>query len=178
VTTGTGETPVQKKTGPFSRAATRNRKETAMNTRPLIPALVLAVVPVLAAAEEPAQGLMLTPPQLHWKPNPRVAGLEVANIQGDATRPGPYVQRVRFPAGQMVQAHSHPDDRTYTVISGTWHIGWGTKFDAARLTALPAGSFYTEPAGVPHFITTREDVVVQISGTGPTAVHYVDGAGK
>ena len=149
-----------------------------MNTRPLIPALVLAVVPALAAAEEPAQGLMLTPSQLQWKPNPRVAGLEVANLQGDAARPGFYVQRVKFPAGQVVQAHSHPDDRTYTVVSGTWYIGWGPKFDAARLTALPAGSFYTEPAGVPHFVTTREDVVVQISGTGPTAVHYVDGAGK
>jgi len=148
-----------------------------MNTTHLIPVLILAVAPV-AAQEPPARGLMLNPSQLQWKPNPRVAGLEVANILGDASRPGPYVQRVRFPAGQVVQAHSHPDERTYTVISGTWHIGWGPKYDPAGLTALPAGSFYTEPAGVPHFVVTREDVVVQISGTGPTAVHYVDGAGK
>lgn len=42
-----------------------------MNTPHLIPALVLAVVPALAAADEPAQGLMLTPSQLQWKPNPR-----------------------------------------------------------------------------------------------------------
>lgn len=150
-----------------------------MNIYFLTPALVLAIVPALVVADAvPPQGLMLTPSHLQWKPNPRVAGLEVASIQGDASRPGPYVQRVRFPAGQVVQAHSHPDDRTYTVISGTWYIGWGPKFDSTRLTALPAGSFYTEPAGVPHFIATREDVEVQISGTGPTAVHYVDGAGK
>lgn len=150
-----------------------------MNTPHLIPALVIAVFPFLAVAEDsPPQGLMLTPSQLQWKPNPRVAGLEVASIQGDATRPGPYVQRVKFPSGMVVKAHSHPDDRSYTVISGTWYIGWGSKFDAAKFTALPAGSFYTEPAGVPHFVTTHEDVVVQISGTGPTAVHYVDGAGK
>lgn len=141
----------------------------------LIVPVLLAPAPILAEGA-PASGLMLTPSQLQWKPNPRVAGLEVANIVGDATQPGPYVQRVRFPAGQVVQAHSHPDDRTYTVISGTWHVGWGERYDASKLTALPAGSFYTEPAGVPHFISTREDVVVQISGTGPTAVHYVEGA--
>lgn len=146
----------------------------------LIPALipVLFLAPAVAAEPAPERGLMLTPSQLQWKPNPRVAGLEVANILGDATQPGPYVQRVKFPAGQVVRSHSHPDDRTYTVISGTWHVGWGPKFDAARLTALPPGSFYTEPADVPHFVSTREDVVVQISGSGPTAVHYVEGAGK
>lgn len=152
-----------------------------MNTLHLIPSLIAAVFlapAVVSAQEPPAQGLMLTPAQLQWKPNPRVVGLEVTHILGDATKPGPYVQRVKFPAGQWVRAHSHPDDRTYTVISGTWYIGWGPKFDAAQLTTLPAGSFYTEPASVPHFVTTREDVVVQISGMGPTAVHYVEGAGK
>lgn len=152
-----------------------------MNTLPLIAATIALVIlfPVSVAAQgTPASGLMLTPSQLKWKPNPRVAGLESVNIVGDATQPGPYIQRVRFPAGQIVQAHSHPDDRTYTVISGTWYVGWGPKYDASKLSALPAGSFYTEPADVPHFITTREDVVVQISGTGPTAVHYVEGGGK
>jgi quercetin dioxygenase-like cupin family protein len=140
---------------------------------------LIAFIPAASAlADPPASGLMLTPSQLQWKPNPRVAGLESVNIIGDATQAGPYVQRVKFPAGQVVQAHSHPDDRTYTVISGTWYIGWGSKYDDSKLTALPAGSFYTEPAGVPHFITTREDVVVQIIGTGPTAVHYVEAARK
>jgi len=85
-------------------------------------------------------------------------------------------QRVKFPAGQVVQAHSHPDDRIYTVISGTWYIGWGEKFDESKLTALPPGSLYTEPAKVTHFITTKEDVVVQVSGTGPTATDFVDPA--
>ncbi len=150
-----------------------------MNATYLFSALIAVslLVPAAVSAEPtPATGLMLTPSQLQWKPNPRVAGLEVANIMGDATKPGPYVQRVRFPAGQVVKPHSHPEDRTYTVISGTWYVGWGDRFDDTRLMALPAGSFYTEPAGVPHFIVTYEDVVVQISGTGPTAVQYVEGA--
>jgi len=153
-------------------------EETNMNVYRLVTALFAVAVLAPAAtiaAEPPTQGLMLTPAKLQWQPNPRVPGLEIAILLGDATKPGPYVQRVRFPAGQTVKAHSHPDDRSYTVISGTWYVGWGAEFDASRLTPLPAGSFYTEPAGVPHFIITREDVVVQISGMGPTAVHYVDG---
>jgi hypothetical protein len=32
---------------------------------------------------------------------------------------------------------------------------------------LPAGSFYIEPANVAHFIEIKEDVVLQVSGTGP-----------
>jgi quercetin dioxygenase-like cupin family protein len=152
-------------------------KKPTANLTALCCALLLASVPALADDTLSASGLMLTPEQLSWKPNPRVAGLEVANILGDAAKPGPYVQRVKFPPGQIVQAHTHSEDRTYTVISGTWRVGWGKAYDPSKLTALPAGSFYTEPANVPHFIATQDEpVIVQISGTGPTAVHYVDPA--
>jgi hypothetical protein len=48
-------------------------------------------------------------------------------------------------------------------------------YDESKLTALPAGSFYTEPAGAPHFVATLDgEVIVQVSGTGPTTVNYVD----
>ena len=138
---------------------------------------VLMTSTAAIATDAPASGEMLTPAEIKWKPNPRVVGLEVAKIQGDAKKSGPFVHRVKFPKGRIVQAHSHPDNRTYTVLSGTWYIGWGEKYDADRLKALPAGSFYTEPAGVPHFIATPDgEAVVQITGTGPTAVDYVDPA--
>jgi len=55
-----------------------------------------------------------------------------------------------------------------TVISGTWHIGYGEKFDEAKLKALLPGSFYTEPPNRPHFAETGDEaVVVQITGSGP-----------
>jgi quercetin dioxygenase-like cupin family protein len=92
---------------------------------------------------------------------------------------GPYLYRVRFPKGRIVKAHSHPDERTCTVLSGTWYIGWGEQYDAARLKPLPAGSFYVEPAGEPHFVATPDgETIVQITGTGPTKVHYVDAMKK
>ncbi len=47
--------------------------------------------------------------------------------------------------------HTHPEERTYTVIAGTWHIGLGDEFEPAKLKAFPAGSFYVLPANLPHF---------------------------
>lgn len=127
------------------------------------------------AGNSPASGVMLTPDQMEWEDNSRVPGLGITRILGNAKKPGSFVHRVKFPKGRVVQPHSHPDDRTYTVLSSTWYIGWGKVYDPDKLTALPAGSFYTEPAGVPHFIATPDgETVVQITGTGPTAVHYVD----
>jgi quercetin dioxygenase-like cupin family protein len=128
-------------------------------------------------ATEPSAraGLTLTPDQLQWEANPRVPGLGVARIISKGIDAGPYVYRVKFPPGRVVQAHSHPDDRTYTVISGIWRIGWGEKYDASKLIALGPGSFYTEPAGVPHFVATPDgEAIVQITGTGPTRADYVD----
>lgn len=140
----------------------------------LYTAVLLAPVTTVAG-DSAATGVMRTPEQIEWVDNPRVPGLGLAKIVGDAKKPGPFVHRVKFPPGRVVQAHSHPDDRTYTVLSGTWYIGWGENYDPEKLTALPAGSFYTEPAGIPHFITTPDgEAVVQVTGTGPTAVHYVD----
>lgn len=136
-------------------------------------AIALGVACTVACAQEP--GRTLTPADLQWKPSTRVKGLEQADLIGDSTQPGPYVQRVRYPANFVNQPHSHPEERTYTIISGTWYVGWGTKLDEAKLLALPPGSFYTEPANVPHFVLSKgEPVVVQISGMGPTASRFVE----
>ena len=138
---------------------------------------MLLMSSVTGAGEAPQSGITFTPDQMTWQPNPRVPGLGVARIISSGKQPGPYVYRVKFPPGRVVQAHSHPDDRTYTVLAGTWYIGWGTTFDKSMLKALPVGSFYTEPAGVPHFVATPGgEAIVQITGTGPTTVHYVDSA--
>jgi len=84
---------------------------------------------------------MLTPGEMNWKDNPRVPGLGVARIISSGKKAGPYLYRVRFPKGRVVKAHSHPDDRTYTVLSGTWHIGWGEKYGETKLTPCLRAAF-------------------------------------
>jgi quercetin dioxygenase-like cupin family protein len=74
---------------------------------------------------------------------------------------------VKIPAGARALAHTHPQDELVTVIEGTWYLGKGTKFDSAKLTGYPAGSFIIIPAGIPHIVAAKEGtVVVQLSGMG------------
>ncbi len=130
-----------------------------------------------ALAQSAAPGVIaMTPAEMKWGPQGglTVAGLEQTNLVGSPAQSGPYTIRLKFPAGYKVAPHTHPDSREVTILSGTWRTGYGEKFDAAALKALPAGSFYTEPANVPHFIEIKEDVVLQVSGTGPSGRKFVN----
>lgn len=103
-----------------------------------------------------------------------MSGIRTIVLKGDPSKPGLYTILLRVPPHTRIAAHRHPDDRIATVISGTWYFGYGSEFDPAQLRALPAGSFYSEPPGEDHFAMTKEsEVMVQISGTGPTGTTYV-----
>jgi len=143
-----------------------------LNHLKLVSAVALGLATFVTNAQD--AGRTITPSEVKWKPG-KSAGVEVAAIIGDTNKQGPFVERVKFPPNFTFQAHSHPDDRQYTIISGTWYIGWGNKFDETKLKALPPGSFYTEPANASHFAATKgEPVIVQITGTGPTSVRFID----
>ncbi len=106
-----------------------------------------------------------------------VSGIQTVVLKGDPNESGVYTIMLRVPAHTQIAAHSHRDDRVATVVSGTWHIGYGDKFDESKLKALPPGSFYTEPPGQNHFAETGDEpVVVQITGFGPSSTEYVDPA--
>ena len=104
-----------------------------------------------------------------------VTGIQTHILKGDPTQSGLYTIQLTVPANTMIEAHRHSDDRVATVISGTWFIGYGSRFEERELKALPPGSFYTEPPGVSHFAWTgNKPVVVQITGFGPTGTEYLE----
>jgi pimeloyl-ACP methyl ester carboxylesterase/uncharacterized RmlC-like cupin family protein len=104
-----------------------------------------------------------------------VAGIQTTLLSGNPAGPGLYTLRLSVPANTRIEAHEHRDDRSVTVVSGTWYLGYGSRFDDKALKALPPGSFYTELPGQPHFAQTRADpVIVYITGYGPTSTTYVD----
>jgi len=106
-----------------------------------------------------------------------VAGVHTKVLFGDPKKAGYYSILLFVPAHTTLQAHSHPDDRVATVVSGEWHFGYGDHFDAKALKTLPQGSVYSEPAGHDHFARTGDSpVIVEISGFGPTGTHYFDPA--
>jgi ChrR-like protein with cupin domain len=127
---------------------------------------------------QPTVAKATTPAEMQWSTQGglAMAGLEQVNLIGNPTMPGPYTLRLKFPAGYRLAPHMHPDSREVTILSGTWYTGYGAKFEAAALKALPAGSFYTEPANVAHYVEVREPVVIQVSGMGPSGRAFVDPA--
>ena len=119
--------------------------------------------------------MALAPSDMKWTAQGGLAlpGLQQTVLIGDPSKPGPYTIRLKFPAGFKVAPHTHPDSREVTVLSGTWYTGYGEKAEAANLKELPVGSFYTEPAGIAHYIEIREPTVIQVSGTGPSGRKFV-----
>ena len=102
-----------------------------------------------------------------------MAGIRTTILSGDPAKPGLYTIRLHVPGNMRIEAHEHRDERSAVVVSGHWSIGYGDQFDASALKVLPPGSFYTEPAGAPHFARTgAEPVVVYISGVGPTDTRF------
>jgi len=141
-------------------------------------ASITSISPAAIAQDRTTAPVALTADEMAWSPQGSLAlpGLEQVSLIGDPSKPGPYTIRLKFPAGYRLAPHAHPDPREVTILSGTWYTGYGEKFDAAALKALPAGSFYTEPANLPHFVEVRDAVVIQVSGVGPSGRTFVAGA--
>jgi quercetin dioxygenase-like cupin family protein len=116
------------------------------------------------------------PAGVAWAPNPFLApGAEWAVVAGTPQTGGAYAMRIRFPAGFRVMPHTHPDDRIYTVLTGTFEIGIGAGFDSTRFNALRPGEVVVVPAGTPHFHRSPNRVTeFQVNGVGPTGIAYVD----
>jgi len=117
-----------------------------------------------------------TPEQVRWfTPSYYKDGRQRAQLFGDSSRGGTWVDRVKIPAGLRALAHTHPQDELVTVIEGTWYLGEGERFDPAKLKAYPAGSFIVIRAGVPHFVAAKEGaVIVQLTGTGKFGTDYLE----
>src|SRR5262249_32469512 len=139
--------------------------------------LALPIVHGLHAQTKP-QPTALTPSEMKWETQGglAMAGIEQGKVVGEPSKPGAYTVRLEVSAGYKLAPHTHPDYREVTILSGTWNTGYGKEFNETALKALPAGSFYTEPANIPHFVEVREPVVIQVSGTGPSARAFVNPA--
>lgn len=137
-----------------------------------------------ASAEPPVPSpgqLRLTPTEIAALPplgagtgTSGVAGIKTRLLQGDPKARGLYTIELEVPANIRIEAHTHPDDRVVTVVSGVWSFGYGPRFDAKALKALPPGSFYTEPPNVAHFAHTgKTPVRIRITGIGPSGTRYI-----
>lgn len=143
-------------------------------------ALLLGIAAVLGAAAQPHAGekhhTVVPGDTVTWGPAPPSLppGAQAAILLGSPAKEGPFVLRLKFPAGFIVPPHRHSKDELVTVISGRFGVSSGEKVDRASVKSLPPESFVHLPAGMPHYAWADGETVVQINGTGPFDVVYVD----
>ena len=106
------------------------------------------------------------PDQIKWTDEP--IGSKHAVVLGDPEKPGLYIVLVKWTAHHMSHPHFHPNDRFITVLSGTWWVGTGSKFDPESTVPLPAGSFVTHFGKQIHYDGAKDgDAVLEVVGEGP-----------
>jgi quercetin dioxygenase-like cupin family protein len=146
--------------------------------------LVLYFVVCLPATKIQAQGLAnnklgdIYQENIKWSSFPAFpSSARIAILVGDPKKAEPYLARVSVPAGTILMPHIHPENRIYTVISGVFYIGIGTKFDSSKLKAYAPGSIVVLPGNTPHFHWARSGAyVTQVTANGPLGLSYINPA--
>ena len=135
-----------------------------------------------AGAEAGAQatkhdGTVYTPDQFTWRDGPPSLpkGAEFVVVEGDPSKEGAYFAlRLRLPDGYRIPPHWHPVHERVTVISGSFHLGHGDRFDAQATRALGAGSYFTLPPKSRHYAYAKGETIVQLNSIGPWEIRYVN----
>ncbi len=133
-----------------------------------------AAVAVSRADVDPKAVQVVPPNEIKWVRN-SAGTSEQAVLFGDPSKPGPYVIRIRWLPGNMSRPHTHSTDRFFVVISGTWWVGSGTKYDPDSTVPVKPGSYVIHHAGQPHYDGAKdEQTVIQVFGTGPMTTQSVE----
>jgi hypothetical protein len=151
-----------------------------MKSRMAVLALVAVLLGPAAGGQhaDEAKHVAVKPDAVKWGPAPPglPAGAQAAILVGDPTKNGPYVMRAKMPDGYVVPPHWHPVDENVTVLQGALLIGEGEKFDEAKLEELPVGSFMRMPKTMRHFAKAKGETIIQLHGTEPFEITYVNPA--
>ena len=131
-----------------------------------------------SAEPDPAVLSYRLPDDVAWVDSTTFPGLQSAVLYGDPDKPGPYAVRNRFSPGSFSRPHFHPNDRLIVVLSGTWWVGTGEKFDPESTKPMPAGSFVVHHAGKIHYDGAKNEACeVLIYGIGPATATRIGGNG-
>jgi quercetin dioxygenase-like cupin family protein len=129
------------------------------------------------AQHKQTSGIALFPPdRMKWQKGPPSLpkGASIAVLEGDPSKEGPFVFRLKLPDGYRVPPHTHAKTERVTVISGTFHVGMGGQFDPQAAKPMPAGTYGYWEAGMAHFVWAQGETLLQFHGMGPWSIQYVD----
>ncbi len=127
---------------------------------------VFAAAPQAQAAIDPTSISIVPFDKLDFKGKPGQP--QIAAVFGDASKPEMYGIVIKWPPHTNSRPHSHPNDRYITVLSGTWWINTGAKFDPDSMVPMKPGSFIIHHAGQIHYDGAKDDpAMIYIVGMGP-----------
>jgi len=114
---------------------------------------------------DPKAITVVLPKDIKWT---KTATSERAVLYGDPSKPGYYVILLKWLPHNNSRPHYHPNDRFITVLSGTWWVQTGAKYDPAGFKPIPAGSFVVHTGKEIHYDGAKDEpCLLQISGMGP-----------
>jgi quercetin dioxygenase-like cupin family protein len=151
-----------------------------MKTATRIISLSLAAIAIFGTATQlradDSHHTVVLPDAIKWGPAPPSLppGAQAAVLLGNPGKEGPFMLRLKFPAGYTIPPHRHSKDEIVTVISGRMIIASAEKHDRASAKPLPPATFVNLPAGMPHYARAEVESIVQINSTGPFDVTYLD----
>jgi quercetin dioxygenase-like cupin family protein len=116
---------------------------------------------------------------VQWKPAPAALpkGTEISVLMGDPDKPGLFALRLKIPAGTVIAPHTHATAETVTLLSGSLVHDMGKERVESRGEQFAEGGFLYLPANMPHSLwTTDKPALIQVNGTGPFGLNYVNPA--
>ena len=129
-----------------------------------------------SAAEKPAF-VSVEASKLKWADAPSVGpGAKIVVIEGDLKAAEPFTFRLKVPKNFKAGVHTHPTFERVTILSGTLYFGTGDKFDPAKAKVYKPGDAFIVPPGMPMYAYTKGETIVQIHGTGPWGISFLDPA--
>src|SRR5687768_15317505 len=139
-------------------------------------AAVVAAASVSFPADMPSGHTMVTADKIVWGPAPPglPPGSQAAVIDGDPGNPGPFTLRAKLPAGYRIPPHWHSTDEHVTVLSGTIAMAAGETWDDSALMTMPTGAYMGMAPNTRHFLLAKSEAIIQVHGTGPFAINYVN----
>ena len=118
---------------------------------------------------------MITASDLKWEDVPSLPpGAKIAVIEGPMSQAVPFTVRLKFPANYAIPPHTHPAVERVTVLSGTFNMGMGEKFNRGATQPVRAGDMMIMQPGTAHYAWTDSETVVQLHGTGPWGITYLN----
>jgi quercetin dioxygenase-like cupin family protein len=114
---------------------------------------------------------------LKWKDAPSVApGAKIAVLEGNLKAAGPFTFRLMLPANSKIDLHTHPTYERVTILSGALLFAIGDKFDTTKAEEYTPGDAFIVPPGMPMYGLAKEETIVQIHGTGPWGIDFLNSA--